>query len=71
MKKRLKRRRSRRILMAKNGGLGIRKIYRLGHSAVVSIPHEYLTSRGIKPGDEVFLRWNGDLLVSPLSKEIS
>jgi len=70
MKEELKRRRSKRVLMAKNGGvgIGIRKVYRIGHSAVLCIPHEYLTSRGIKPGDEVFLRWNGDLLVSPLSK---
>lgn len=59
---------SKRTVLGSEGGVGLRRILRIGGSALVCIPHEYLSSRGLKTGDELVVSWNGGLKFLPLKE---
>lgn len=59
-------RKSKAIVVGRAGGVGIRRILRIGGSSLVSIPREYLASKGLKVGDELRVSWDGELKFSPL-----
>jgi len=63
-------RRSKKIIISDRGegGVGIRRIFRIGGSSVVCLPHEFLFSKGLKVGDELIVSWNGGLKFSPLKE---
>jgi antitoxin component of MazEF toxin-antitoxin module len=58
--------RSRKVVLGKSGGVGLRKIIRVGGSSpAVCIPEEFLVHHGLKIGDEVGLVWDGHLQIVP------
>ncbi len=60
---------SKRTLLGRTGGVGLRKIIRVGHSSpAVCIPTDFLKSHGLRIGDEVGLIWNGNLRLFPVSE---
>jgi antitoxin component of MazEF toxin-antitoxin module len=63
---------SRKIILGKNGGVGLRKIIRVGNASVaVCIPEDFLSRHGLKVGDEVGLVWNGHLKLLPMKESKS
>ena len=59
---------ARRTVLGFGGGVGIRKIIKLGGSPAVCLPKEFLYSKGLSTGDEVALVWDGDLRISPITE---
>jgi antitoxin component of MazEF toxin-antitoxin module len=60
-------RRSKRTISEQRGiGVGLRKIMKLGDSAGLCLPKEFLTSKGLRIGDDVIVAWNGGLKIFPL-----
>ena len=60
---------SKKTLLGKTGGVGLRKIIRVGQSSpAVCIPGDFLKSHGLRIGDEVGIVWNGNLRLFPVSE---
>ncbi len=59
---------SRKTLLALGAGVGLRKLLGVGGSIGVSIPREFLDSKGLKKGDMVALVWNGGLRILPVNE---
>jgi len=60
---------SRKMILGKSGGVGLRKIIRVGNSSVaVCIPDDFLFRHGLQAGDEVGLVWNGHLTLLPVKE---
>lgn len=63
---------SRKMILGKNGGVGLRKIIRVGNSSVaVCIPEDFLYRHGLKAGDEIGLVWNGCLKLVPVKEAMT
>ncbi|MGQ9588542.1 MAG: AbrB/MazE/SpoVT family DNA-binding domain-containing protein [Thermoplasmata archaeon] len=45
--------------------LRYRKVFRSGDSVCVALPQDWLRGNQIGPGDEVEIRYNGDVRVRP------
>jgi hypothetical protein len=58
--------RSRKTIIARNGGVGVRKLVKIGNGIAVFIPKEFLRARNLSAGEEIALKWNGDLSLQPL-----
>lgn len=59
---------ARRVVLGPDGGVGMRKILKVGGSQAICLPKEFLLSKGLKTGDEVALIWNGGLRVFPVNE---
>jgi len=63
---------SRKVVLGKSGGVGLRKIIRVGNASVaVCIPEDFLNRHGLKVGDEVGLVWNGSLKLLPVKEAMT
>lgn len=49
--------------------LRIRTIFAAGDSLVVSLPPEWLRGNGVRSGDQVELRYNGEVRIRPKRRE--
>ena len=49
-------------------GRDIRKIIRVGESAAVTLPQEYMQVHGLKIGDKVEINYNGFLHIEPIDE---
>jgi len=45
--------------------LRIRRIYRTGRSVAVTLPQDWLRGNGLRPGDEVEIRYDGEVHIRP------
>jgi antitoxin component of MazEF toxin-antitoxin module len=54
--------------MAENLGKDVRKIIRVGSSAAVTLPKEYLEAHDLKIGDKVELIFNEILRIEPVDE---
>ena len=60
---------SRKVILGKSGGVGLRKIIRVGgSSSAVCIPEDFLNHHGLKVGDEVGIIWDGYLKLLPVQE---
>jgi len=61
---------SRRTVITKGGGVGIRRLVKVGNGVCVVLPREFLRDKKLSAGHEVALRWSDESLsIHPL-KEI-
>lgn len=56
---------SKRTVLGKGVGAGVRRIITIGDCVGVVLPREFLVTHGLRAGDEVGVVWNGDLRVIP------
>lgn len=61
---------SRKVIIAKSGGIGIRKLVKVGNGVALFIPREFLRNKGLCAGEEVALRWDGELSIQPLGRGV-
>jgi len=59
---------SKKILVGRSGGMGLRKIVKIGDSVGLCLPKEFLHSKNLVLGDEVALVWNGGLRIFPITE---
>jgi len=62
----------RKIILGKSGGVGLRKIFRVGRSSpAVCIPKDFLREHGIRLGGEVVLVWNNHIEAFPTREKVT
>lgn len=59
---------SKKTLVGRSGGMGLRKIIKVGDSVGLCLPKEFLHSKNLVLGDEVALVWNGGLRILPITE---
>ena len=50
--------------------LRIRRIYTSGRAAVVSLPADWLRGNSLAPGDQVEVRYDGEVHIRPKKREV-
>jgi antitoxin component of MazEF toxin-antitoxin module len=54
--------------MTEKFGRDIRKIIRVGESAAITVPQQYMQEHGLKIGDKVELNFDGILNIEPIDE---
>ena len=49
--------------------LRVRRIYRTGKSVAITLPPDWLRGNRLEPGDEVEIRYNGEIHIRPKPRE--